>query len=174
MGFENLIHLFNSNESTRGIIRMNIAEGALLYKYALKKQNTIMVEIGRKYGGSTALILSAICEGHLYSIDIVEHSQVHDNIKGLEDKVTLINMKSHRVDWNDAIGLLFVDGDHSYEGVKRDIDKYTPFVEVGGYVIMHDVVGKKKNLQSIIRKLEDRGWKSVESADSTLVLERIK
>lgn len=174
MGFENLIHLFSSNESTRGIVRMNIAEGALLYRYVLKKKNSTIVEIGRKYGGSTALILSALDEGHLHSIDIVEHEKVHENIKGKEDKVTLINKKSRKVDWGDPIGLLFIDGDHSYEGVKNDVDKYTPFVEIGGYVVMHDVVGKKKNLRSIIKGLEKNGWQSVESADSTLVLERIR
>jgi cephalosporin hydroxylase len=35
---------------------------------------------------------------------------------------------------------LFIDGDHSYEGVRRDFELYAPLVEVGGLVAFHDIV----------------------------------
>ena len=37
------------------------------------------------------------------------------------------------------IDFLFVDGDHSYEGVRRDFELYTPFVRSGGIVALHDI-----------------------------------
>lgn len=38
------------------------------------------------------------------------------------------------------IDLLFIDGDHSYEGVKEDFEAYMPFVQEKGVVAFHDIV----------------------------------
>ena len=37
-----------------------------------------------------------------------------------------------------GIGLLFLDGLHSYEAVKAELDAYLPFVYKNGYVVFHD------------------------------------
>ena len=37
------------------------------------------------------------------------------------------------------IDFLFIDGDHSYEGVKQDFELYAPLVRNGGIVALHDV-----------------------------------
>lgn len=37
-----------------------------------------------------------------------------------------------------AIDLLFIDGDHSYEGVKADWDAYKAFLKPGSIVVFHD------------------------------------
>lgn len=34
--------------------------------------------------------------------------------------------------------VLFIDGDHSYEGVKNDTINYESIVRIGGYIIFHD------------------------------------
>jgi cephalosporin hydroxylase len=39
------------------------------------------------------------------------------------------------------LDLLFVDGDHSYAGVKSDFEMYSPFVRNGGLVVFHDAAG---------------------------------
>jgi cephalosporin hydroxylase len=39
-----------------------------------------------------------------------------------------------------AVDLLFVDGDHSYEGIRHDFADYTPLVRPGGVVALHDIV----------------------------------
>lgn len=49
------------------------------------------------------------------------------------DRVVDILGKDERLD------LLFIDGDHSYEGVKRDYYEYKSLVRVGGYIIFHDI-----------------------------------
>lgn len=38
------------------------------------------------------------------------------------------------------LDLLFIDGDHSYEGVRADWDAYSPMVGPGGVAILHDVL----------------------------------
>ena len=39
------------------------------------------------------------------------------------------------------IDFLFIDGDHSYEGVKRDWEMYSTLVRKGGIIAFHDVAG---------------------------------
>lgn len=34
---------------------------------------------------------------------------------------------------------LFIDGDHSYEGVKADYERYAPLVRAGGLIAFHDI-----------------------------------
>jgi predicted O-methyltransferase YrrM len=38
------------------------------------------------------------------------------------------------------LDLLFIDGDHRYEGVRRDFLEYSPLVREGGLIAFHDVV----------------------------------
>jgi len=38
------------------------------------------------------------------------------------------------------VDLLFIDGDHSYEGVAADFRLYAPFVRDGGSIVFHDIV----------------------------------
>jgi predicted O-methyltransferase YrrM len=43
----------------------------------------------------------------------------------------------------DTVGeldLLFIDGDHSYEGALRDYQNYSPLVKKGGLIAFHDIV----------------------------------
>lgn len=40
----------------------------------------------------------------------------------------------------EKLDLLFIDGDHSYEGVTADFRAYTPLVREGGIVVCHDIV----------------------------------
>ena len=37
------------------------------------------------------------------------------------------------------LDVLLIDGDHSYEGVKRDFEMYSPLVRKGGIVMFHDI-----------------------------------
>lgn len=42
------------------------------------------------------------------------------------------------------IDLLFIDGDHTYEGVKKDFDMYGPLVKDGGMIVLHDIVSHRQ------------------------------
>ncbi len=38
------------------------------------------------------------------------------------------------------LDFLFIDGDHTYEGVKEDFEMYSPLVKKGGVIALHDIV----------------------------------
>jgi predicted O-methyltransferase YrrM len=38
------------------------------------------------------------------------------------------------------VDFLFIDGDHSYAGVKADFELYAPLVRKGGIIALHDIV----------------------------------
>ena len=43
----------------------------------------------------------------------------------------------------EPVDFLFIDGDHSYNGVKQDFDNYRQFMRPGGIVAFHDIVNSK-------------------------------
>jgi predicted O-methyltransferase YrrM len=43
-------------------------------------------------------------------------------------------LKGRKVDF------LFIDADHSYEGVKKDFEMYSPLVRKGGIIAFHDII----------------------------------
>lgn len=66
----------------------------------------------------------------------------------------------------ELLDFLFIDADHSYEGVKMDFEMYSPLVKPGGIIALHDIhlpsagVGKfwneiKKN--SIYKEIGNTG-----------------
>jgi len=64
-------------------------------------------------------------------------------------EVTLVRRDSHDVETfsltrkmlnNREIDFLFIDGDHSYQGVKSDFATYSPLVAEGGMIGLHDIV----------------------------------
>ena len=37
------------------------------------------------------------------------------------------------------VDLLFIDGDHRYDGVRKDFEMYSPLVRKGGIIAFHDI-----------------------------------
>jgi predicted O-methyltransferase YrrM len=66
--------------------------------------------------------------------------------------------------WTRPIDLLFIDGDHSYEGCSGDLRAWMPFVRPGGWVTFHDSseVGVARAISEFLprahRSLEFRAW----------------
>ena len=166
--------------SSKWTIRMGIREAAMIYRYA---HFAHCAEIGRCIGGSTIVLATAAQT--LYSVDIcpVDDEALERALKKmhLRDEVSLIvdDSTEHepiRVNFD----FLFIDGDHSYEGVKADFEHWEQFVKVGGHIAFHDMVqipGSKPNqvqeyYSSELSKVE---WiKEVERADSTIVFRRLR
>ena len=172
--FEELMWLFNSIIKTRHIVRMNIAEGALLYKYSRRKKDSTILEIGRKQGGSAIIMAAAIEKGRVYSIDKIRNPHAIRNCRNFSDKIVLVDGDSAKIKWRQPIGLLFIDGDHSYNGLRSDIRRYCPWVEQGGYVLFHDVLVENKELRPLYQKLLHTGYSWENSADSLLVIRKKK
>ena len=41
---------------------------------------------------------------------------------------------------DNKVDFLFIDDDHSYEGIKKDFEMYSPLVRKGGIIAFHDIV----------------------------------
>ena len=154
-GFEDLAFLFSANQLNHGVASLQIDEAALLFRLARNATNGPFAEIGRFKGGSTFVFASALPEGvELWSYDV--HLALRPDMPGaaldadlqgalqrydLADKVHLIVADSRTVDPpSTALELLFVDGDHSYEGAKADYERWGAFVRPGGHLLFHDAV----------------------------------
>jgi predicted O-methyltransferase YrrM len=137
----------------------NVDELRHLYRLATKTRDGCIVEIGSYCGRSTiALGLGSMASRGLPVFAIDPHEQFDSQfglrfdeesrdefLKNMEDAgtdhiVTLINQRSENCckTWTRDIGLLFIDGDHHYEAVKRDFLGWERFVKTGGKIILHD------------------------------------
>lgn len=74
---------------------------------------------------------------HLLCMD--SHSQItHQHLKNILG--------------NQTIDFLFIDGDHSYQGVKRDFEMYSAFVSTHGIIAVHDIVPGRNSKISGVNK----------------------
>ncbi len=60
---------------------------------------------------------------------------------GVDDWVHVIKAGSAEAvkDWSHPVRLLFIDGDHSYEGSKRDYEAWSPWLAPEGIAVFHDI-----------------------------------
>jgi predicted O-methyltransferase YrrM len=154
-GFDDLAFMFSSNQLNHGVASLQIDEAALLYRLAHGIDTGPVAEIGRFKGGSTVILASALPAGiDLWSYDLhvalrpdmtgegldAELSAALERL-GLAEKVHLVVADSRTVPPPPApIELLFIDGDHSFEGAKADVDRWGAFIRPGGHLLMHDAV----------------------------------
>jgi len=70
---------------------------------------------------------------------------------GVAEKVRPINLSSHLASkvLDSPIGLLFIDGDHSFDSVYSDLQDWLPHMLEGGLVALHD-----SNMADVIRATE--------------------
>jgi predicted O-methyltransferase YrrM len=154
-GFEDLAFMFSSNQLNHGVASLQLDEAALLFRLARDARSGPFAEIGRFKGGSTLVFAAALPDGvELWSYDLhvalradMPGEQLDAELRealirfGLEHKVHLVVADSHTVDPpSEPLELLFIDGDHSYEGAKADFDRWQAFVRPGGHVLFHDAV----------------------------------
>ena len=56
------------------------------------------------------------------------------------DSTSLKTVRTVRDSFPYGIDFLFIDGDHSYEGIRLDFKNYSPLVNPGGLIAFHDIV----------------------------------
>ena len=131
----------------------------LLYGLVRSMKPQVCVEIGSARGKSACFIGLALKrngQGKLYAIDphmrtnwndvasVDTHPLIIKNLHtaGVTDYVEIVRKTSAEAvkNWKPEIDVLFIDGDHSYEGVKADWDRFLPFMKPFGAVIFHDTL----------------------------------
>ena len=145
-----------------GIIRpIQIKEEILeLLKILQKRKSASILEIGTLNGGTLFLFTRVAREDALIiSIDLpngpfgggyspdriplyksfaLEQQQLYLIRGNSHEQSTLMKVKEILND--NQLDFLFIDGDHTYEGVKKDFEMYSPLVREGGLIALHDIV----------------------------------
>jgi predicted O-methyltransferase YrrM len=149
-------------------------ERLLLYRLALGlPPNAVALEIGSYLGASACFLaagLSKVGDGtKLFCVDTWNNDAMTEGgrdtyqeflsnteaymkniipLKGFSDKVAET--------FDTPINLLFIDGDHSYEGCRKDILAWLPHLKKNGIIVMHDFrysPGVKKAVGELIEPI---------------------
>jgi predicted O-methyltransferase YrrM len=150
--------LKTSRQLAREAVRMGaiqkVGELGPLLELVRSHAPEVVVEVGTARGGT----LWAFCQvaspaAVLASIDLPRYLPATDAeleaLKRADQRLLLLRADSHdegtrtelvRLLAGRPVDVLFIDGDHSYQGVKRDFELYTPLVGPGGLVAFHDVL----------------------------------
>ncbi len=179
-------------------------EAELLYKMARNAEGAV-IEIGSWQGRSTVALALGAAAGRgatVYAVDsfagpqsgafrtTLEHDaadhpcsperlRANLDAAGVNGQVKIVPKASQEAlgDVPEQCGLLFIDGDHRYEAVCRDLDLYLPRVRQGGFVVLHDVHATD---MGVVRAVEDRiksrpgKWRILDHVDTSLVVRRVE
>lgn len=147
----------------------------------------IVVNIGAGGGTSGLAFMESRPDLRLVTIDIQDESSPFGCLEAERDVITKAGLDSprHRQILGDSVevaarwdggkvNMVFVDGNHSFEGCKGDLLGWIPHIEKGGLLLVHDY-GKEK-----VYKREDlpeglphpRPWPGVDKAVDSLLVGR--
>jgi predicted O-methyltransferase YrrM len=118
-----------------------------------------VLEIGTAYGGSLFCFCKLAREDAvIISIDLPggkfgggypgSRIPIYKAFAKPKQKLILLRMDSHKEETlekvrkilgGNLLDFLFIDGDHTYEGVKKDFEMYSGLVKDGGVIAFHDV-----------------------------------
>jgi hypothetical protein len=78
---------------------------------------------------------------------------------GCAERVALINLPSGQVaeSWREPIALLFIDGDHSYDGVRQDVAGWFPFLTANAVAAFDDALDINGGPYRVIAELIGSG-----------------
>lgn len=127
----------------------------------INEKDLIIVEIGCSAGDNARVMLDNLDIKHLYLIDpflyynkdVAKYGNLDKDYKKINillkkhKNVTLIKGFSDEVVDNtpSCLDYVYIDGNHSYEYVKKDINLYYPKVKKTGILAGHDFCGKQIN-----------------------------
>ena len=155
----------------------------------------VIVELGVFEGVSSRLFRGAMDnDAELYGVDPFpvgrllfspQHAiSAREISKSANGSVHLLRCLSYEAvrDWKKPIDLLYMDGDHSFDGVTRDFRDWSPFVASGGLILIHtshsspnklvpESCGPLRLVKEIVAC--DAGFKIKEHVDSTTVVEKL-
>jgi len=106
----------------------------------------IVIEVGVLNGENAKSMLKTLKIKKIYLIDIEKKFEV------MGDGVEFIEMPSDKAYKliKEKADFIYIDGDHSYEQVIKDINNYYPLLKEGGILAGHDIIGEKGVLKAVI------------------------
>ena len=148
------------------------------------------LEIGSYAGGSQSLMSSHEYKTNCYSIDLghpITKDTVIRNVnkfknsnntfkyfQGNSQDINIVNQVKSEIN---KIDILFIDGDHSRNGVFSDFENYSDLVSVGGYIAFDDYLDFKYSpevkgaVDDIVKQLNPEYYKIIGSLQYELIKE---
>jgi predicted O-methyltransferase YrrM len=124
----------------RRVLEVGTAKGGTLYLWtqvAVKDATIVSVDLpAGEFGGAYPL-----CRVPFYQAFARDNQKLH-LLRDDSHKVQTIQ-KVSEIFGNHPIDFVFIDGDHSYEGVKADFFNYAALVQPGGLVALHDILPRR-------------------------------
>lgn len=127
--------------------KLSAAEIHKLYEAAYFSRGTIL-EVGRRYGKSTVVLAMGLSDGGrgapFHSVELQGHDRAtaerHLRERGLLDLVNLVEGDSTGAiaGLPGRFDMVFVHGEHSYDGITRNLDALEGRIEPGGVAMFHD------------------------------------
>jgi predicted O-methyltransferase YrrM len=149
---------------------MTPQERLLLYRLGLQQPpGAVLLEIGSYLGASACFLAAAATEiGGEAKVHCIDTWQNQGMSEGLRNTWTAFQENTRpysslivphcglSVDvsktFTEKIDLLFVDGDHSYEGCRADMLAWLPHLKPGGTVVMHDYAWAE-GVQRVVKEI---------------------
>jgi predicted O-methyltransferase YrrM len=142
-------------------------EIAALVEILARRRPRYVLEIGTSSGGTLFLFTKISSpDAVITSINLPTNRfadcgyprwriPIYKSFATQNQKINLIRQNSHdsstlgmakRILQGRKLDFLFLDGDHTYEGVKMDFEMYASLVDKGGIVAFHDIVPGPKEV----------------------------
>jgi len=204
-------NLFKNIENTKMKTPISLQEGLYLQRllYSIKDMNGIIIELGSYMGNGSTMFLGSrakdmgqklICidtflgsENEPIMIELLKSYggssrdifRKNSEVIGINNSLIVIQAKTTEAAEiiKDQVKFIFIDADHSYQGVSNDFNAYFPLVNIGGIICLHDCgendeswpgptrlyheLRENKNLQQITSKTKEltvRAFKKIGDA----------
>lgn len=120
-------------------------EKIFLYAFVFAFAPERVLEIGVRWGGGSRIIHAALSDlGHGRLVGLDPAPAVEFDWSLIEDRAALVvgsspqDLGRARDAAGGAFDMVFVDGDHSFEGVQRDLEGIRPYLAKGAAILLHD------------------------------------
>jgi predicted O-methyltransferase YrrM len=169
-------------------------EAQLLYTAAQTVKDGCIVEVGSYLGRSTAALALGTRAGYYVPVYAVDPHESFRGILGgnfgpadrtvfmqnmlrldITDVVRMVSVSSEFItaSWPDVVGLLWIDGDHRYKAVKRDLACWLPHLRPNATVVFHDVTDPRIGPFHVVEELLAMPeWERGAAVDRTVALQR--
>ena len=144
-----------SNLKPSKIMEIGTANGGTLFAHCkLASENATIISVdlpGGKFGGGYPAWKISIYN------EFAKSNQHLHLIRGSSyDQETFEKVK--KILGTDLLDYILIDGDHTYDGVKKDFDMYSPLVKKGGSIVFHDIALHNGSTCQV-----DLFWKDIKS-----------
>jgi predicted O-methyltransferase YrrM len=168
----------------------------LLYEEASTcVRNGVFVEVGSHLGASTVVLAECLRRVSsrrsvptpvVYCVDTWQNDAMTEGVRDTFAEFTantagwtrlIVPLRGYSSDvslpFDGDCDLVFIDGDHSYEGVKLDVERFSPRVRPGGRCVFHDQ--DRPGVSRVVGELLVTGrWRVRAALSRMLSLERLE